>query len=227
MSGSPDVKKHVFSYSGRKSDYIWKDAGISLHIPASNLEGEIEISVEIVTNIDEQSVLPKHYRFMPAASVPYKIIASAPLPTPVTVRMEHCAVIEKEDSLVLMVAHTGPPYCFEPLSRAKFKLNSHYFEIELKSFCVLCSFWNLIWCRPMRLSIQILYHEGSTATFVVTKSLKWHVNTVKNTMKYIYLEPLRMSCKSTTDSITLSLPVYEKGWYITSNVQPAEIQFSK
>ena len=31
-------------------------------------------------------------------------------------------------------------------------------------------------------------------------------------------------CKSTTDAITLSLPVYEKGWYVTSNVQPAEIQ---
>ena len=218
------ILKKVFVYSGKKLDFDWEDAGISLHFPDATFEKEIEISVEIVTNVDEQSVLPKRYRLMPAASTPYKITASAPLPAPVTVRMEHCAFLEKEDSLVLMVAHKGPPYSFEPLPGANFYLNVPYCEIELKDFCILCSFWNLIWCRPMRLSVQILYHEESEATFVVTKSLKWHVKTVQDTMKYVSLEPLRMICKSTTDAITLSLPVYEKGWYVTSNVQPAEIQ---
>ena len=184
--------KKVFVYSGKKLDFDWEDAGISLYFPDTNFEMEIEISIEIVTNIDEQSILPKHYRLMPAASAPYKITASAPLSAPVTVRMEHCAILEKEDLLVLMVAHKGPPYSFEPLPGAKFQLNSPYCEIELKDFCILCSFWNLIQCRPMRLSVQILYHEESAATFVVTKSLKWHVKTVQDTMKYVSLEPLRM-----------------------------------
>ena len=216
--------KKVFVYSGKKLDFNWEDAGLSLYFPDTNFEKEIEISIEIVTNIDEQSILPKHYRLMPAASAPYKITASAPLPAPVTVRMEHCAILEKEDSLVLMVAHKGPPYNFKLLPGAKFQLNLPYCEIKLEDFCILCSFWNLIRCRPMRLSVQIFYHEESEATFVVTKSLKWHVNTVQDKMTYVLLEPLRMICKSKTDAIKLSLPVCEKGWCITSNSQPAEIQ---
>ena len=218
------LKKKVFIYSGKKLDFDWEDAGISLHFPDATFEKEIEISVEIVTNIDEQGVLPRRYRLMPAASTPYKITASAPLPAPVTVRMEHCAIVKEENTLVLMVAHKGPPYYFEPLPGAKFPLNSFYGEVELEHFSLLQYFWNLLGYRKMQLSVHVLYHEDNTATFVVTKKLKEHIQAVKDTIRYIDFDDTRMECESTTNAITLSLPVNSKGWQITPSFEPAEIK---
>ena len=215
--------KKVFVYSGKKLDSDWEDAGISLHFPDATFEKEIEISVEIVTNIDEQGILPRRYRLMPAASTPYKITASAPLPAPVTVRMEHCAVVKEENTLVLMVAHKGPPYNFEPLPGAKFPLNSFYGEVELEHFSLLQFFWNLLGYRKMQLSVHVLYHEDNTATFVVTKNLKDHIQAVKKITHRCYDDNI-MECESTTNAITLSLPVNSKGWQITSNFEPAEIK---
>ena len=207
-------------------DFIWEDAGISLHFPAVHTNvGEIKISVAVVANVDEDSILPPKYRLMPATSATYKITASAILPAPIRVRMEHCALVDKEDSMTLMVAHKGPPFCFKPLRLGN--ISSYYGEIETMRFSLFRYFWNFLG-RPMRLSIQVFYHEDSTATFVVTKNLKAHITavreSVRESMKYLCVDNIPLSCESTTNDISLSLPADQDGWHITPTFEPAKIE---
>ena len=119
----------TFTYTGKQSDFVWNEAEISLHFPAAFCEKEIKVSVAIVDIEDE--ILPLRYRFVPSASAMYRITASDALPAPVKVQMQHCAVLDKEDSLVFIVAHDGPPYHFELLHGGKFPMGSFYGEIEL------------------------------------------------------------------------------------------------
>ena len=175
-------------------------------------------------NIDDKSILPPRYRLMPAASATYEIKANSTLPVPVKIRMEHCAILKNEDELILMVTHGGPPYYFQPLPGANFPLKSSYGEIDLKSFCLLHILWNLLGYYEMRLSIQIFYHEDRTATFAVTKNLKAHITAVKDAYKHIRYEDMPMTCESTTDAITLSIPADLKvQWHIRPTFEPARI----
>ena len=205
-------------------DFIWEEGGISLHFPAARYGVDIKISVIVIANIDEHSILPPMYRFMPAVSATYKITASATLPVLVKVRMEHCAILQDENSLVMMVAHEGPPYYFKPLAGVNFMLLPSYGKIETKRFSLFRFLWNLLGYYQIRLSIQVLYHEDSTATFVVTKNLRAHIDAVREAVKYIYFEDMPMLCESTTDALTLSVPIESKGWRISPGVEPAEIK---
>ena len=165
------------------------------------------------------------YRVMPAVSATYKITASATLPVPVRVRMEHCAILKDKNSLVMMVAHEGPPYYFKPLPGDNFMPMPSYGQIETKRFSFFRFLWYLLgYYYQTRLSIQVLYHEDNTATFVVTKNLRAHVAAVREAEKYIYFEDIPMSCESTTNSLTLSVPIESKGWHISPGVDPAEIK---
>ena len=82
----------------------------------------IEITISVVDI--QYAIQPPLYRLMPKASAMFKITASAALPAPVKVRMQHCAVLEKEDSLVYIVAHDErPPYHFKILPGGSFPLD--------------------------------------------------------------------------------------------------------
>ena len=160
---------------------------------------------------------------MTAASATYKINTSAPLPVAVKVRMQHCSILEKDESLTLMVAAQGPPYYFKPLPGAKFPPHSSYGEIELQSFSFF-QFLKDLWSRrPMRLSLQVFYHKDSTATFTVTKNIVPHVHAVKKSISHVCSKAVTMSC-DTVDTISLSVPTDSNGWHITSEFQPAEIK---
>ena len=184
VSGVSIFSKQSFWYTGRKMDFIWEEAGISLHFPDASYKEEIEISVSVATNADELSILPPQYRLMPAASATYRITASNVLPAPAQIRIQHCAILHKENSLILMVARKGPPYWFEPLNDGEFPLKSDYCEISTKKFSLFHIVWNLLFNRPMRLSVRIFYHNDNTATFVVTKNLPAHITAMKQTIAH-------------------------------------------
>ena len=200
--------------------FIWEEAGISLLFPHSNEKKQIEVSVAIVTNIDEHSILPNKCRLMPAATATYKITASDVLPVPVKIRMQHCAVIEEDSSLIMMVAHEGPPYYFQKDADGVFSVEPHWCEIERKRLSFFRFLFN---SRQVRLSIQVYYHKDLTATFVVTKNLRAHINAVKENIKHTKMEDIPILCESTTDEIILSLPASENGWQITSISEPAKL----
>ena len=211
-------------YSGKNLDYVWEEGGISLHFPAAASSAKnIKICVATVGDVNKHSILPLPYRLMTAASATYKITASSPLPVAVKLRMKHCVVLEREESLTLMVADQGPPYYFKPLSGATFSPDS-YCEVEVHSFSLFQFLKDLFSPRPMRLSIQLFYHEDSTATFVVTKNLEPHIDAVKKSIKHIDLEDVPMISDNTVDAISLSVPVDYKGWHISSTFDPAEIK---
>ena len=98
-------------YTGEACSHVSQN-GISFHFPASESKCSVELRFKVV---NDDYVLPKGYEDMPLVSSMFKITASDELPVPVTVRMEHCAIIEDDDSLVHMIAHGPPPYHFQPL----------------------------------------------------------------------------------------------------------------
>ena len=228
-SGALILSQQSFVYDGKKLDFEWKEGGISLHFPAAaSSKTNIEISVAVIGDVQKHSILELPYRLMTGASATYKITASAPLPVAVKIRMQHCVVLESGESLTLMVADQGPPYYFKPLPGAIFPSESSYGEIEVQSF----SFFEILKDvlsrrprRPMRLSIQLFYHEDSTATFVVTKNIQPHIEAVKKSIEGTPSRDVPMTCDNSIEAITLSVPVDTKnGWHISSCFEPAEIK---
>ena len=193
---------------------------------AAPLDEGTKFTVEVVKNVEEACILPRKYRLMPTASATYKITSNViTLPAPVRVRIQHCAIAEKEDSLVFMVAHDGPPYHFQPLHGGRFPTGESYGEIEVKEFSWLTIFYN-IFDFKMSLAVFVAYLSDNIVHFLVTKDLPANCTTVKNeynhakllrayTMRYYYL---------TTKIAPKILSIEEhNGWLVKPLHQPASI----
>ena len=163
---------------------------------------------------------------MPLVSSMFKITASDELPVPVTVQMEHCAIIEEDDPLVHMIAHGPPPYHFLPLLSGTFPLGERYGEIQVKRFSVLTTLANKLGLR-LSLSVHVFYHDHSSATFVATKNLRRLISAVKS--RYAAANRVveqSMSCGYETEAITLTVPdtPQECGWCVQPEFEPAQIE---
>ena len=204
-------------------DFIWEEAGISLHFPAAACETDIKISVGIFTDLEQNCIFPQRYRLMPMASSTYEITSSAPLPAPVRVRMEHCAIVEKQESLVHMVAHSGPPYRFEPLNSGNFPLNESYGEIELKRFCLLAIFYKIFNIK-MTLAVFVAYKKQNIVHFLVTKNCEAYCTAVREVYGSTIESEYTMCCSYATTEISLSMPSPDsKGWCIAPSRMPTEV----
>ena len=161
---------------------------------------------------------------MPLVSSMFKITASDELPVPVTVRMEHCAIIEEDDSLVHMIAHGPPPYQFRSLPEGKFPLGECYGEIQMKTFCTLTQAQKRR--GSMSLSVHIVYHIYCSATFIATRNLR----TLNRAVKKRYADAIKvveqsMSCDHSTEAITLRIPRPKpRGWFVQPEFEPPKIQ---
>ena len=165
-------------YTGEACSHVSQN-GISFHFPASESKCRVELRFKVV---NDDYVLPKGYEDMPLVSSMFKIAASDELPVPVTVQMEHCAIIEEDDSLVHMIAHGPPPYYFKLLPEGKFPLGECYGEIEMKRFCTLTQAQKRR--GPMSLSVHIFYHSYRSATFIATRNLRTLNRAVKRHQSY-------------------------------------------
>ncbi|CAI8028549.1 hypothetical protein GBAR_LOCUS16269 [Geodia barretti] len=209
-------------------DFIWEEAGISLHFPAACCERDIKISVGIFTDLEQNCILPQ---LMPRASSTYEVKASAPLPAPVRVRIEHCAIVEKENSLVHMVAHGGAPYKFIPLNGGHFPLNKSYGEIEMEEFCILTILYNIMEYKMMLAVFVFHLKENNTIHFLVTKNTPANCTAVQN--KYTNASSLRshtMRYFYGTTEISLSireLPPDCDGWIIETSCKPAIVRHAR
>ena len=180
--------------------------GISLHFPEVNLQKNITISVEVIKNIEDYSILPRRYRLLPTVSAAYRITASDKLPAPVRVRIEHCAIHDREDSLVFLKSGDTPPYQFQPLLNGKFPLDKSYGEIEMNNFCTLKIIWSILGYR-LRLALFVFYERNGGATIVVTKNEPNLVNAVKfEYRRAIDSNSTTISCDYTTKEISLNVP---------------------
>ena len=195
---------------------------ISFHFPASESKCKVELRYKVV---NDDYILPEGYEDMPLVSSMFKITASDELPVPVTVRMEHCAIIEENDSLVHMIAHGPPPYYFQPLLSGTFPLGERYGEIQVKHFSILTTLAKKMGLK-LSLSVQVFYHDHSSATFVATKKLRPLISAVEN--KYAGAKKgLEQSvlCGYETEAITLTIPNPQRGdWCVQPAFEPAQIE---
>ena len=206
-------------YTGEACSHV-SPSGISFHFPASESECRVELRYKVV---DDDYILPKGYEDMALVSSMFKITASDDLPVPVTVQMEHCAII---DSLVHMIAHGPPPYYFHPLLSGTFPLGERYGEIQVKHFSIFTTLAKKLGLR-LSLSVHVFYHDHSSATFVVTKNLRPLISAVEN--KYAGAKKgLEQSvlCGYETKTITLTVsdPPQEGGWCVEPLCEPAQIE---
>ena len=224
VSDVPILSTQSFLYKGSQVDFIWEDAGISLHIPDTSYDGRIEISVAIFRTSDEYCIWQQGYRFIPPASATYKIMANDTFPVSVKVRMQHCAIVGNEDSLVFMVAHGGPPFIFQPFYGGKFPSNESYGEIEITKF----SEW-YIPSRFTRVAIQVVYFNGNTARIVVTTDIAAHRTAVKEEYPSaieIDQYPMKFLCTTMNIAFSEAEPRSQNGWSINFLKTPAEIDMN-
>ena len=209
-----------FTYTGKKRNIFWKEAGISLFFPEADRKVKIMFSIKLVS---DGYILPPEYEDMLLVSSIYHIRASDTLPAPVRIRMDHCAVVEEDNDLTFMVAHGKPPYQFIPLRGGVFPQGEFYGEIELNKF----SFFSIFFKkrrRSIRLAVHIAYYNKK-AHFIATKNLEPHIAAVKK--KYYDatdLDDYLMKCPSSTTEIVLSVPeATSEGWIVKPVFSPAKI----
>ena len=224
VTGVPLLTEQCFVYTGKHMEFIWEEAGISLHFPDASCERDIRVSVEILTNIEGNCILPKGYRLMPAASATYKITASAHFPAPVRLRMEHCAVIEKEYSLVYMVTPCSTPYNFKAVSKGKF--NESHGEIEIKHFSVWKIFYNTPYLSKS-LAIQVVYLSNRCIHIVVTKKTAVYRTAIREEYPNAKnIEEHLMRCIFFTSKIAFESEIIDDGWNIKLDPTPASINMT-
>ena len=227
VSEAPLLTEQCFVYTGKHMEFIWEEAGISLHFPAASCERDIRVSVKILTNIKGNCILPKGYRLMPAASATYKITASAHFPAPVRLRMEHCAVIEKENSLVFMVAPSSTPYNFTAVGKGKF--NESHGEIEIKHFSVWKIFYNIPYLSKS-LAIQVVYLSNRHIHIVVTKKMALYRTAIREEYPSANdnIDEHLIRCFSQTLEIAFSVESEnnDDGWNIKFDPTPASINMT-
>ena len=207
-------------YTGEACSHVSQN-GISFHFPESQSKCRVELRYKVV---NDDYVLPKGYEDMPLVSSMVKITTSDELPVPVTVRMEHCAIIEEDDSLVHMIAHGPPPYYFKLLPEGKFPLGECYGEIEMKMFCTLTQAQKRR--GPISLSVHIFYHSYCSASFIATRNLR----TLNRAVKKKYVDAIKVveqsiSCNHSIEAITLRIPRPKpRGWCVQPEFEPPKIQ---
>ena len=210
-------------YTGEACSHVSQN-GISFHFPASESKCRVELRFKVV---NDDYVLPEGYEDMPLVSSMFKITTSDELPIPVTVQMEHCAIIEEDDSLVHMIAHGPPPYYFLPLLSGTFPLGERYGEIQVHRFSIFTTLAKKL-KMTLSLSVQVFYHDNtSSATFVATKNLQRLISAVET--KYASAKKgLEQSvlCGYETKAITLTVPdpPQEGGWCVLPLCKPAQIK---
>ena len=223
ISGYPILRKQTFKYFRELKDFIWEEAGISMHFPTFLNEG-INFRVEVIPNIEEACILPRKYRLMPTASVTYKITSNVTtLPAPVRVRIQHCSIVEKEDSLVFMVAHDGPPYHFQLWHGGKFPPGESYGEIKVEKFSFFTIFYNVLDMK-MSLAVFVAYLSNNIVHFSVTKNLPANCTQVKNEYLSKELDKYAISYYYSTTNIALKvIQNFQDSWLFEPVCQPASI----
>ena len=159
---------------------------------------------------------------MPTASATYKITSNVTtLPAPVRVRIQHCAIVEEEDTLVFMVAHDGPPYDFQLWQGGKILPGKSYGEIEVEKFSFFTIFYNVLDMK-MSLAVFVAYLSNNIVHFLVTKNLPANCTQVKN--EYPSVELYAISYYYSTTKISLSvIPNFQECWLIQPVCQPASV----
>ena len=208
-------------YTGRECS-LTSTAGIRLYFPNAQCKTAIKVSANIAT---DNYILPPGYEGMIQVSEMYEVTSSDTLPVPVTMQIEHCALVDSQSYIVYMVAHGMPPYHLKPIHDGKFPFGKSYGELKTKKFSIFTILAKKLGLR-MSLSIHIFYRSEVTVNYVVTKNLQQHIQAIKEEFAdAIRTVPRQMICDYATEEISLDVPKYTPdGWCVEPETEPAKIE---
>jgi hypothetical protein len=217
-----------FVYTGKKTEVHWNEVGISLFFPAAECDKDIKFTIKAV---NDDYILPSENKDMPLASAVYQISASDALPAPVRIRMAHCAVVKRDNTLRFMTAHGESPHNFKPVPSGSgvFPHGEFYGELELREFSFFTILQNIRdW--SMRFAVHVFRCRDGSADFVVTKDIPEQRNAVKNKyQRETEVVEFTMVCSFLTEAITLTIPDSQSddGWSIKPVVEPPRLSMDK
>ena len=208
-------------YTGHECSFVGT-AGIRLYFPNAQCKTPIKVSVNIAT---DDYILPLGYEDMIQVSEMYEVTSSDTLPIPVTIQIEHCALVDNQSYIVYMVAHGTPPYHLKPIYDGKFPFGESYGELKTKQFSIFTILAKKLGLR-MSLSVHIFYRSEVTVNYVVTKNLQQHIQAIEEE----YADAIRtvhqqMFCDYATEAISLVVPEpTPDGWCVEPEIRPAVIE---
>ena len=185
-------RQHQFIYCGKELHLLYEDYGIQLYFPEKEMDREVSVTVTLETSGDDYS-FPEDSELVSAV---YGICVSEELPSPVTVKIQHCCRLWDSNgtsalSFVRFETKCGPPYQFRVIVGGQFKPNDFYGKIDLTHFSgiAIVRFFK----RILRISESItyctsVYRKQNYPThyeyhIVITKDLAAH-NTVSSSYRH-------------------------------------------
>ena len=123
---------------GQPLDYFWKGHGLRLHIPADALDANTPtLTMKIQASLSGQFKLPDDMELVSGVywiSFPVKSLVQ-----PVTLELQHCAHLERNEETYLTFVTSKCnretlPYQFEPLPGGVFTTTSDYGAVQLYHF---------------------------------------------------------------------------------------------
>lgn len=173
-------KQWYFTYTGKEEYLSLEEYGVRLYFPSSPTEVHREVRVTLLSRDYNNYVFPEGSELVSAV---YDISANKPFPQPVTLQLQHCLTIEREEessamSFVVATTEEGPPYKFDVLSGGTFRCGSSYGEIECAHFSMRAV---IRWCkwqlgRPMPFCASVHYFQNGRTKFVVIQNLEAHIS---------------------------------------------------
>ena len=110
-----------------------KGQGFVLHVPkgaVSSSDCTVQVKSFVVSQSTPKFTFPEGSEL---ASGVYHITASRELSKPVSLEIQHCAIIKDDTQIDIVIADstTGPPYRFKPYTGGRVRVFESYIEVEL------------------------------------------------------------------------------------------------
>ena len=124
-----------FIYSGEESTFPCEEYGIRIRFPEHQVEREITMTVISLNTSGDDCTIECEDDAEFVSGI-YRVRVSEPIPCPVTVQIQHCAIIntsEDTSTLTFLRSNTNEDY-FAAIEGGKFDLESGYGQIELCQF---------------------------------------------------------------------------------------------
>ena len=181
-------KQRKFEYTGIEQNRLWGQYGIRMHFPDHTTEASsthssrtsIHGTVSLLSVDHDDYIFPEGIELVSAV---YNISAEQPFPEPVTVEIQHCVPLYRDDnasqlemSFIIADTQHGPPYIFQELPGGEFKTGSSYGKIQCLHFSDIAIKIKWKFGYSIRLFAATYYPEKNRARFAVTKHLSAYIS---------------------------------------------------
>ena len=173
-----------------------KEQGFVLHVPkgaVSSYDCAVEVKSRVVSQSTSEFIFPEGSRLVSGV---YHITASRKLSKPVSLKFQHCAIVNGDSKHLLEVAiagsTTGPPYRFKPYTGRDVRVFDSYIEIKLAHFCFLCCLLRANGSASLRYCGLICCLKSSE----LTRTWEYHIVLIRNLQPCIVVRNIYLASAS-------------------------------